>query len=1149
MCPRAHVKVGTSGCVSQPDWSAVICVIETSLPTSGVSPPFCDPDPDSLVARSTARLRSTLALPSITTSGDLENFIFHNNQVFRSKEDDVARISTSIYITNFPESFSAKDLFHSCKVYGHVVDSFIPWKRSKEGKRFGFVQFINVFNIERLEVVDAPAIVLDETCFNTKEISTSLIARMKEFAAISNLKKVLRDEGFDELKIKYLGELWVLLEFPSNNVKDAFRTNVGVSSWFSVLRQASYEFLAEVKITWIDVEGIPFKFWSSNTFDKIASKWGKLMDIDDHDETCFYSKRLCLFTKVYMNIFESFKLVFRGKTYWIRAKEVSGWILEFEEESDDDEISVDGNDIKEHNDGEELDVEEVPETVFEEFAGIKEGHSKDPFGLNLLLNKEKSDGHEKSKESDHSLKFPSGFTLIEVKKEVESREEQNKETDGDGMGDMLNGKLNDQEGNSATHATLNVNSEATSSGRFKNSKVPRNGGSILDLLEEVVKVGKIIGYKMDRCEDNITEIIESQGAAEGQVVGVQKGKWLGSRSNLLIVVVYAPHDARDKRILWDYLTHVSNQWDGEVVMMGDFNEVRNKSERFGSVFYSHGADIFNSFINEAGLEEVPLGGSRYTWCHRSATKMSKPILLRESACDNGPIPFRFFHYWMDVEGFDKLVVESWMVAPIVGKNSIQIFMSKLKFLKTKIKDWVVEYKRNMSGLVSNLKQNLVDLDAKIDKGKGDDVIVSNRLEIINQIQGENKIKALETTQKAKIRWYVEGDENNKFFHGMLNKKCSQLNIRGIMINGKWTDEPVEVKREFFQHFSEPITNRASIDMNFPNTLSLEQKEDLERNISIEEAVQYFFNHGDIPKGCNSNFIMLIPKIPDANCVLGNIVNEVQSAFITDRQILDGPFIINEVMQWCKHKKKQALIFKVIFEKAYDSVRCDYLDEVLDKFGFEGLRINMGKSKIMGIHVDNANVASAAYKLGCLIMKTPFVYLGTKVGGNMSRVVAWKEVLEKVMSRLSKWKLKTFSIGGRFTLLKSILGSTPIFHMSIFKVPLSVVQKLEAIRSYFFHGHDRSSNKASWVKWSKVLTVKDKGGLGVPSLYALNSESLWSRVIKAIHGNKGRFECRRGIRTRSCWTAIILEVKKLQSKGINFFEFMQHKMGNEESTKF
>ncbi|GJW63314.1 nucleotide-binding alpha-beta plait domain-containing protein [Tanacetum coccineum] len=45
---------------------------------------------------------------------------------------------------------SAKDLFLHCKQYGHVVDSFIPNKRSKSDKRFGFVKFINVFNEEIL---------------------------------------------------------------------------------------------------------------------------------------------------------------------------------------------------------------------------------------------------------------------------------------------------------------------------------------------------------------------------------------------------------------------------------------------------------------------------------------------------------------------------------------------------------------------------------------------------------------------------------------------------------------------------------------------------------------------------------------------------------------------------------------------------------------------------------------------------------------------------------------------------------------------------------------------------------------------------------------------------------------------------------------
>nr|GFC43996.1 RNA-directed DNA polymerase, eukaryota [Tanacetum cinerariifolium] len=72
-----------------------------------------------------------------------------------------------------------------------------------------------------------------------------------------------------------------------------------------------------------------------------------------------------------------------------------------------------------------------------------------------------------------------------------------------------------------------------------------------------------------------------------------RGVWLKTGVNLFIVVVYAPHDLRDKRMLWDYLAYVINQWDGEVVTMGDFNE------------------------------EVPLGRSLFTWCHKSATKMSK----------------------------------------------------------------------------------------------------------------------------------------------------------------------------------------------------------------------------------------------------------------------------------------------------------------------------------------------------------------------------------------------------------------------------------------------------------------------------------------------------------------------------------------------
>nr|GEY43079.1 RNA-directed DNA polymerase, eukaryota, reverse transcriptase zinc-binding domain protein [Tanacetum cinerariifolium] len=68
-------------------------------------------------------------------------------------------------------------------------------------------------------------------------------------------------------------------------------------------------------------------------------------------------------------------------------------------------------------------------------------------------------------------------------------------------------------------------------------------------------------------------------------------------------------------------------------------------------------------------------------------------------------------------------------------------------------------------------------------------------------------------------------------------------------------------------------------------------------------------------------------------VIDKVVSKEQSAFISGRQILDGPLIISEIIQWYKKRKKKMLIFKVDFEKAFDSVSWMYVDFILDSHGF------------------------------------------------------------------------------------------------------------------------------------------------------------------------------------------------------------------------
>jgi len=59
-------------------------------------------------------------------------------------------------------------------------------------------------------------------------------------------------------------------------------------------------------------------------------------------------------------------------------------------------------------------------------------------------------------------------------------------------------------------------------------------------------------------------------------------------------------------------------------------------------------------------------------------------------------------------------------------------------------------------------------------------------------------------------------------------------------------------------------------------------------------------------------------------------------FIKGHQILDGILVANEIVDGARRCKKELILFKVDFEKAYDSIDYGYLDEVVIKMGFPTL---------------------------------------------------------------------------------------------------------------------------------------------------------------------------------------------------------------------
>nr|GFB60287.1 RNA-directed DNA polymerase, eukaryota [Tanacetum cinerariifolium] len=166
---------------------------------------------------------------------------------------------------------------------------------------------------------------------------------------------------------------------------------------------------------------------------------------------------------------------------------------------------------------------------------------------------------------------------------------------------------------------------------------------------------------------------------------------------------------------------------------------------------------------------------------------------------------------------------------------------------------------------------LEKIDKAMDIGVVDDCTVLRPIELKNNLIKLTEMKAKDRIQKSKVKWAVEGDENSKFFHGIINKRISQLAIRGVFI----------------------------------------------------DAIEHFFTYGGFSKGFNSSFVTLISKIIDAKfvndfrpfsligcvykvvtkvltnrlvSVIGDLVSDTQSAFVAGRQILDGPFILDEILK-------------------------------------------------------------------------------------------------------------------------------------------------------------------------------------------------------------------------------------------------------------
>jgi hypothetical protein len=104
-------------------------------------------------------------------------------------------------------------------------------------------------------------------------------------------------------------------------------------------------------------------------------------------------------------------------------------------------------------------------------------------------------------------------------------------------------------------------------------------------------------------------------------------------------------------------------------------------------------------------------------------------------------------------------------------------------------------------------------------------------------------------------------------------------------------------------------------------------------------------------------------------------------------------------------------------------------------------------------------------LRCKQEHLPFIYLGLPISANLSRTTMCNPIVRNISCRLASWKGRFLSMRGRLCLIKSVLRNLPIYYLSLFSMPATVVTTIEKKFLSFSWSAKEESKKLCNVSWA------------------------------------------------------------------------------------
>ena len=102
------------------------------------------------------------------------------------------------------------------------------------------------------------------------------------------------------------------------------------------------------------------------------------------------------------------------------------------------------------------------------------------------------------------------------------------------------------------------------------------------------------------------------------------------------------------------------------------------------------------------------------------------------------------------------------------------------------------------------------------------------------------------------------------------------------------------------------------------------------------------------------------------------------------------------------------------------------------------------------------------KFGAQIIQHHEKYLGLPLLVGKGKRKAFNRTKDQVGRKITSWKGKLLSNGGREILIKAVAQAMPTYTMSCFKLLKSLSQEMNSMMSNFWWGQKEKERKMAWI---------------------------------------------------------------------------------------